>query len=63
MKKQYDKLDKQFDLIGSCKNQYPNFRSFRDHCFEQAQKFKNLENCISGDGWCTECGRDKAWNS
>ncbi|OAL10759.1 hypothetical protein A6V39_01710 [Candidatus Mycoplasma haematobovis] len=61
-KKQYGRLSGSVGYSANIKKKYTTPQSFRDYCFEEAKKATNLEGCPSNEGWCTTCGREKAWD-
>ncbi|OAL09756.1 hypothetical protein A6V39_05325 [Candidatus Mycoplasma haematobovis] len=40
---------------------YPNWESFRNYCYDMAQK-TNYSGCDTSNGWCMECVRNNSWS-
>ncbi|OAL09753.1 hypothetical protein A6V39_05310 [Candidatus Mycoplasma haematobovis] len=41
---------------------YPTPQSFRDWCYEKAEKDKNNDDCNGTWGWCGDCLRNRDWD-
>ncbi|OAL09768.1 hypothetical protein A6V39_05385 [Candidatus Mycoplasma haematobovis] len=61
-KKQHDGLPSKYSKSFNPYERWPTPESFRNYCYDEAEKDKEVKDCNTSWGWCEHCVRSKNWD-